>query len=377
MRILFAFPRLSYSGAPKMMSWIANQMAQRGHEVHFVTFFSEEQARVLHERVTFHSLNIHRSGSRLVRNTTEMLKAVCRLHKLIKQVSPDVMVSFLDSVGCVYLPIGRWLTNCRFVVSERADPYARHGVTARLLYSLMRFAHGIVFQTQGAQKFFGNNTAIFRCSTVIPNPVVVNDSVKRMQAMIPAVGERDHRIVTVGRLSLKQKRQDVLLEAFMLFRQSHRDYELVIYGDGPDKKRIQDLIDKMNMSDHVTLAGRTDEVEKAIFRSAAFVLTSDYEGIPNALIEALSLGVPSVSTDCSPGGAALLLRNEENGFLVPRGDAAAIAEKLTVLVEQAAVAERFSRNGPFVAERFAEAVIADKWETYFDDMMKRGGCQSE
>jgi len=370
MKIMFATTCLDYSGAPKMMAWVANQMAERGHEVHLVTFYSEEQARILHDNVQMSSLRITKSKSRLVRNTMGMLKTVSRLHKEVRKLKPDIVVSFLDSVGYVYLPIGRFFAMAKMVASERVDPYSYHGKTALARFALMQFAHGTVFQTTGARQFFEKQKRIYDRSTVIPNPVVLGEHVLAIQKKIPSFSQRDKRIVTVGRLSLRQKRQDVLLEAFKLFHEENPEYTLVMYGDGPDRERIQAMIDESGLSDCAVLAGRTDRVEEEIFHAAVFVLTSDYEGIPNALIEAMSIGVPCVSTDCSPGGAELLIRDGENGFLVSRGDANAIAAKISILVNDAKTAERFSKNSPAITSEFSEDVIAGKWESYLERIAK-------
>lgn len=368
MKFLFAIMGLDYSGAPKMMSWVANQMVEKGHEVHLVTYFSNNRSSALDERVVMHSLQVVRSGSRLVRNTTGMFTTIAKLHKLVKELNPDIFVSFLDSVGYVYLPIGRVLTKSKLVVSERVDPYSYQGFVTKIRFALMKFAHGTVFQTKGAQDFYSKYKKIYRNSTVIPNPVVVSPSVLSIQNHIPSADERDKVIVTVGRLSIKQKRQDVLLKAYKIFRESHPEYKLIVYGDGPDKGTINALINEMGLSDCVTLAGRTDHVEEDIFRAGVFVLTSDFEGIPNALIEAMSIGVPSVSTDCSPGGAALLIQDGENGFLVPRKNAEALAEKMSLIVSDTDISERLSKTGPSITNEFSEIVISDKWETFFESI---------
>ncbi len=371
MKILFMIPRLTYSGAPKMMAWVANNMAKKGHEVHLVTFFSEEQARVLHENVETHSLGVRQSESRLVRNTTGMAKTLSALHKTVRKVKPDIVVSFLDSVGYVYLPIGRLLTKSKFVASERVDPYSYRGKLSKIRFFLMRYANGTVFQTDGAREFFADRKGIYNKSTVIANPVVLSAETEAMLKDVPAYSQRDKRIVTVGRLSLRQKRQDILFDAFKIFHDTHSDYKLVIYGDGEDKDKIQKLIDEKGLSDCVLLAGRTDKVEEKIFNAKAFVLTSDFEGIPNALIEAMSIGVPSVSTDCSPGGAKLLIKDGENGFLVPRGDAKAIADRLCEVVDNEVVSKTFSENGPLISKTFSEDVITEKWEKYFSSMLNK------
>lgn len=366
MKILFTIPTLTYSGAPKMMAWIANQMAARGHDVQIVAFFSDERAQALNENVRFSSLNAGRSRNRIARNTVGMAQTLLRLHKTVKGAKADVVVAFHCSVGYAYLPIGRLFTRSKFVTSERADPYSSQKKIAKLRFFLMMFAHSFAFQTEGARSYFKRRfRKIYKRGEVIPNPVVASEKTRAIRQNPPSFEERDDRVVTVGRLSMHQKRQDVLLEAFKAVRETRPELRLVMYGDGEDKRRIQALVDKMGLTDCATLAGRVSDVEATIAKARAFVLSSDYEGIPNALIEALSVGVPSVSTDCSPGGAALLIKDGENGFLVPRGDAKALAEKLAILVDDKETSERFSANGPAIESEFSEETIAELWENYF------------
>ena len=367
MKIVFTIPNLCYSGAPKMLAWVASQMAAKGHEVHIVAFFSDLRLQTLHPNVIFHCLGIKQSKSRLHRNTVGMAQNVLKLQKYVKKEKPDVLVSFLNSSGYVYLPFSRILNKTKLVISERADPYTYKGFLAKLRFQLMKYAHGAVFQTDGAKDFFKDSLKY--PSVVIPNPVVVSDDVKELLSVpLPKFEERDNRIVTVGRLSISQKRQDVLLKAFEIVHKAHPEMQLAIYGDGVDNKKLQAMINELGLSDCAFLAGRTSTAEKSIYNARAFALSSDFEGIPNALIEALSVGVPSVSTDCSPGGAALLIQDGENGYLVPRGDHEALASRLIELIENKELSERFSQNGPVISERFSEESIADKWESFFSDI---------
>ena len=372
MRILFMTTALDYSGAPKMLSWVANRMAEKGHEVHLVAFFSDEQARKLDERIMFHALGASRDGGRLFRNTIGMLNTISKLHKTVRAIRPDVVISFLDSVGLVYLPVGRLFTKCKFVVSERADPNFWGKKTAGIRSWLMGFAHGTVFQTTGAQRYFQKHKGIYADSTVIPNPVIIQETLReKLSEYQHSYADRDNRIVTVGRLSLRQKRQDVLLDAFGIVHTKHPELKLVIYGDGENREKIRSLTEEKGLADCVLLAGKTSQVERDICSARAFVLTSDYEGIPNALIEAMTVGVPCVSTDCSPGGAALLLRDGENGFLVPCGDAEAVADRLLKVVEDPQIADQFATEGPKISGEFSENRIADLWEQYIECICRK------
>lgn len=371
MKIAFLIHRLSYSGAPKMLAWVANQMAKRGHDVHIVTFFTGEQAHPLDPSVTVHSLNISQSGNRIVRNTVEMAKTQYRLIRLLNRLEPDGVISFNISGTYVHLGLNQLFGRYPVIFSERADPNAYRGATSKVRFAMMGCAAGTVFQTEGARSFYAGK--IYENSTVIPNPVIMKPKVAQsLPEYLHTYAERDNRIVTVGRLALQQKRQDILLEGFRIVHEKHPEMKLVIYGDGGDKEQIQAIAEEKGLVDSVLLAGRVDWIEESICSAQAFALTSDFEGIPNALIEAMTVGVPCVSTDCSPGGAALLIRDGENGFLVPRGDAEAVAQKLLKLIEDPQISDRFAEEGPKVAETFSEDQIADLWEQYILKIFKKG-----
>lgn len=363
MRIAFLFSSLNHSGAPKMLTWVANQMAKRGHEVHVVSFFMTEKMPALEESVTHHCLDIKRSGSRLTRNTVVMAKTQYQLLRKLKQLMPDGIVSFNISGTYVHLALNKIFGRYPVIFSERTDPNIHKGARKKLFKLLMGCAKGTVFQTQGARECFPGK--IYENSVVIPNPAVVKpEAAESLPQYLHTYKTRDNRIVSVGRLSVVQKRQDILLEAFRLVHGKHPEMQLVLYGDGEDKEKIRTLAAEKGLSDSVVLAGNTNQVEEDICSARAFVLTSDYEGIPNALIEAMSVGVPCVSTDCSPGGAALLIQDGENGFLVPRADAPAVAEKLLQLIEDPQTADRFAAEGPKITETLSEDRIADLWEQY-------------
>lgn len=367
MRIVFMNTVFNLSGAPKMMAFVANSMARAGHEVHLLSFFSEVCEQPLEAGVQFHSLAAGRSGSRLVRNTLGMLGTLRRLDAAIRQIKPDAAVTFLDSVGYVYLLANRVLRRCPMVASERTDPYAQRGLTAKIRTFLLGFAHGVVFQTEGAKAFYRDNRRISRMGTVIPNPVILPEEKRaKLPGLRMKAAQRDKRIVTVGRLEMHQKRQDVLLEAFRIVHGKHPGATLHLYGQGPSRERLQQLVQDMGLTDCVVLEGETAQVLEDIHAARMFVLSSDYEGIPNALIEAMTVGLPCVSTDCSPGGAALLIADGENGFLVPRGDAEAMAERMNRLLEDDALCDRFSQQAVRLEEDFAQQRIARLWVTYLE-----------
>lgn len=145
---------------------------------------------------------------------------------------------------------------------------------------------------------------------------------------------------------------------------------LNIYGDGPDKQKIQKLIEDESLENYVHLMGQQDKIPLKIYDSDCFVLSSDYEGIPNALAEAMSIGIPCISTDCSPGGAKLLIRDGKNGFLVDRGDYGAIAEKVIWMKEHPRQNRMIGEKATKVAEQFSEENVLNIWEKEIEKVVE-------
>lgn len=226
---------------------------------------------------------------------------------------------------------------------------------------LFSFADFYVFQTIGAQQYYSK--AIQDRSVVIPNPI------NRIERTVERKGNIERKIVCVARLDLYQKRQDILIEAFIKIEKRYPDVVLELYGDGSkfDEEKLHELssnhsqikfMGKMNESDIV------DHIQNA----AIGVLSSDFEGIPNALLEYMSLGIPSISTDCSPGGAAMLIKNNINGLLVDRGNATELAEAMSFMLDNVEKAEKMGIEGTKVVEDYSENRIQTQWISALNKM---------
>ena len=161
-----------------------------------------------------------------------------------------------------------------------------------------------------------------------------------------------------------QKRLDVLIDAFEIIHPYFELYKLNIYGDGPDKCWLEEYIRNKDLQKFVIMRGVTNNTLDILSKSKMLILTSDFEGIPNILIEAMQVGIPIVSTDCSPGGARLLIQNTENGFLVERGNPKAISECVKILLEDKSCQQSFSQKSRKSLFRFSEPVIEKTWLTY-------------
>ena len=254
------------------------------------------------------------------------------------------MISILASIG-MDIPV---------IISERGDPKANNGWFTRLRDFIYYFADGYVFQTSGAKQYFCNS--IQKRSIVIKNPVV-NEKIPEWSR------ERQKNIiVNVARYELKQKRQDILIEAFAEIASKFPKVDLVLYGSGEDELRIKNVALSFGLTNRVILSGLTTKVYEKIKEAKLFVLSSDYEGIPNALIEAMSVGVPCISTDCSPGGAAELITNRTNGLLVEAGNVEALAQAMEYMLKNPDEAERMGNNAKSIVNELSPNKIIRDWE---------------
>jgi glycosyltransferase involved in cell wall biosynthesis len=281
---------------------------------------------------------------------------ILQLRKLCKQHSADVMVSFIEEANSRALlsTIGLKTKN---LISVRVDPnelmkYRSARLQIKLLYPL---ADGCVYQTETARDSMPKN--LRTKSRVIFNPV--SDVFFRAE-VTPG---QEKRVVTCGRLA-NQKRFDLLIDAFCQVCDDFPDYRLEIYGTGWLEEELQQQIDDLNRADQIRLMGRSEDVPHTIGNAGLFVLSSDYEGLPNALMEAMALGLPIVSTDCSGGGAKALIDPGKDGLLVPCDDADALAEAIRQMLSDPAAAAAMGQQAKQKAAGFAADSIVAQWEDY-------------
>ncbi|MFQ8599375.1 MAG: glycosyltransferase [Oscillospiraceae bacterium] len=193
-----------------------------------------------------------------------------------------------------------------------------------------------------------------RRKEVIPNPV--KDGLPERHT-----GARDCRIVSFCRLE-PQKNLPLLIGAFEKFLQSHPQYALFIYGKGEEKQRLTELVREKNLAESVHFLDFQSDLHQQIVDSAMFVLPSNYEGLSNSMLEAMSIGLPCICTDCPIGGAQMMIQSGENGLLVPVGDEEAMLAAMTRIADDPAFAERLSANASKVRDELSASHILSRWE---------------
>ena len=290
---------------------------------------------------------------------------ILALRKVLKEKKPDVVLTMCTPM-CIYTVPALFGLRVKHIVSERNDPahFAGRISTKIVSKALMRLADGYVFQTSDAQAFYGGSIA--RRSVVIPNPLF---NVEKMSEKAYS-GADTKTIISVGRLN-KQKNQPMLIDAFAEFHQRHPEYRLMIYGEGPERSKLEEQAKNLGIQDACQLPGATNEILDKIYSASLFVLSSNFEGMPNALMEAMALGLPCISTDCPCGGPRELIKNEENGLLVPVGDKTALVAAMEKMTGNREMMMRIGRNAIKIRNTHSMDAICKQWLDYFREVARK------
>ncbi len=284
------------------------------------------------------------------------LKKIGLLRREIKKSGADTML-IMGVPNCIWLIPACVGLGVNVVVSERNDPKNFAGKKLVKIFSrfLMRFAQGFVFQTNDAKAFYAKK--LRNRGQVIFNPLITDK--------LPDVheGKRTKCIVTAGRL-VSQKNQKLLISAFSDVSKKHPEYKLIIYGEGPLRATLESQVAELGLEKSVLFPGNFSDLLEHIKNAAMFVMSSDFEGMPNALIEAMAIGLPCISTDCPCGGPRELIKDGQNGILIPVGDASRLAEAMEKLIEDDALANYIGQNAIKTRKNLDSEVIGKQWMDY-------------
>ena len=333
-KILFAITGLGGGGAERVVSVWASQLAQRGYDVGIFTYARKKTGEytvdprvkrlILTEDIKDYLAMSYFKRYRLMR-------------KMVKEFAPDVMISFLQNmeIWMAAATVGMKVTR---VDTVRISPWhCYNGAVIKLLWKLcLKTSDMNILQSEDQKPFFSQR--VQKKCVVVPNPL--NETYEKEGKT--EFASRVTKFAAAGRLC-KHKNFPLLINAFAKACKERSDMTLDIYGKGDDAyvAELQSLIDTLGVGARVRLCGKTNDMHTALLEHDAFVMSSNYEGMPNALAEAMAVGLVCISTDCKTGPRDLI-KDGENGFLVPVGDVDAMAEKIRLVAEMdAAQIEQF------------------------------------
>lgn len=342
-KIVFVLPDMPGGGSERVVALLANEYSKRGIKTAILLFAGHETAYRLEDGVEVVSMGEPSKGKILT-----ILERLHRMRNYYKENRGCQIWSFCV-MGAFFSVLAALGQKHYFLVSERTDP--DRDVHKKLRNFAYRFADVIVCQTKESIRSFPRDIA--RRTVVLPNPVDVGD-------IRPYDGEREKRIVSVGRLQYPKNHQ-LLFRAFAGFVREFPDYTLELYGKGKDEAQLRELAARLGISGKVVFHGFSSRVKEEITAAAMYVLSSDYEGVSNSMLEAIALGIPVIATDCPIGGCRMYIEDGINGLLVPVGAIEPLTEAMKKIASDQEFARKLSMEGRKLREQNNIAEIADRF----------------
>ena len=357
-------------GAERVATTLANAWVRVGHDVTLVPTYLGGHAASYSTRDDVAVARLEKFFSkRAARISGQVPAKLQALRRLVTGFSPDVVVSFLTNVNIMAI-IALAGTNKPLVISERVDVTAgveMSGLLKAGRRALYQFADSLVIQTEDAASRYRQHIFRIPQTAVIPNPLPQELHQSGSRASHQG---RGGTIVSMGRL-VPQKQFHQLITAFAQTFRNDPAWQLTIWGEGPQRGPLQGWIDELQMQERIRLPGVASSPWDCLSAAQIFVLSSAYEGFPNAMLEAMALGMPCVAYDC-PSGPKDLADGGAAAVLVPTGDVGSLAAALRTLADEPAQRARLGAvAAESVRERFSEAAILSKWDTLFAMLQKK------
>lgn len=353
--VAFYIGSLKKGGAERVFVNLASWFLARGYEVTMVTQYQKENEYELPKGVkrVLSDLTPEEEGGRLA----NIWRRFRKLRRIFRETGADLVLSTIGKNNFMAILANAFMPT-KVVVSVVAEPTEEYpnALMRFLAKTLFYFADGIVMQTTDAVRFF--QKSLQKKCVILKNSLNPDFVRPRFE------GARQQDIVAVGRMD-DNKNQRMAIRAFGRLAERFPQTRLILYGDGPLKEELEKETAQSPQAGRILFPGRVTDVPERIEKAYAFVLTSFTEGMPNTLIEAMSLGLACVSTDCPCGGPRDLIRDGENGFLVPTDDDEALAQRLAELLSDPEQADRIGREAAKLQQEYAPEKVNAEWERYF------------
>lgn len=352
MHVVFTISGLGAGGAERVLQLITADWA-REHRITIISFDAPTDLAFhpFDPRVELIRLNIRATRPGLFRQTFTIIRRISTLRRTIRELNPDVVISFLTKINVITL-IANFSMNYPLIVSERNNPKMQtSNATWNFLLSRLHWrASAIVMQTRGSLECLEGKAR--------ERAVVISNPVERLA--LPAPKSGPPVLAAVGRLTA-QKGFDLLIEAFAAVAPSHPDWTLRIWGEGALRQQLERQVESLDLVHRIQLPGNSRNPEEWITDADAFVFSSRYEGFGNALAEAAGAGLAVISFDC-PFGPSDIIDHERTGLLVPPADVKALSAALDRVMGDKELRERLGGAARADIQRFAPDKIVAQWD---------------
>ncbi|MDR2412526.1 MAG: glycosyltransferase family 4 protein [Holosporales bacterium] len=354
-RLAFVGYALGPGGAERDLSRNANFWVTEGHDVSLFIFIDPEEKPFypIDPSIHVHSLKASIPGFSFIQYSSLVRWFLCLiiLRQALKKLRPHVVIAYVDLANIITLVASRGL-GIPVIIAERTDPFS-HKISSffeQLRRITYRWAKKLVVQTPQAASYFSKNLQSRTC--VIPNGIC-------KPSHFCTIRQEVRSLVSMGRLD-PYKGFDILIESCVTLFAQNPALHLTIYGEGPYRGTLEEIIYHHNLADRVHLPGAIVQVEETLAQADLFLFPSFYEGFPNALCEAMAVGLPVIASHCL--GNAAVVRDGIDGYLVPIKDVSALTQKMAFLIKNPEERLRLSKNARLLPERFSEEQARQRWK---------------
>jgi len=357
LKIMFYYASMHLGGAERIIATLANNFVARGDEVAVMVNDSLPTGYPLDRRVRFINQNAESDSHGMLDAIRHNLRRVILTRKYFREIRPDVVLCFAIN-NLTFTVLARPGLGIKAIGSDRNNPnYSEYGVWDKVRNHIAPRAEGFIFQTQAARNYYPHS--VQERSVVIPNGIAPEE----LSAQVDPLDQRiPGSICAVGRLE-QQKGFDTLIRAFAIFLEKNPGYTLTIFGEGTERQKLEAMIAGLGLTSQVILAGRISNVFEELSRREIFVLSSRFEGMPNALMEGMACGCACISTDCDFGPGELI-QDGLNGLLIPVDDQAAMAAAMERLARDTVFAQNLAQNALKIRETHSMENMAGRFYDY-------------
>jgi len=361
-KIAFLIFSLGSGGAERVVSGLANNLADT-HDVTIITLVKKIPFYQLNSKVQLlHCSDKIKTATNPLSSLYDGVVRVITIYKFLRKHEIQLLINFMTMAN-IYGILASKLAKIPCIISERANHavYQLPKLIVKIRNLIYKHANLLVVQTEGNKDFYENVISPDKI-LIIQNPI--SETLQSKRSLHRKEGKKNY-ILNVG--SFKQgKAQDLLISAFANI--PNEGWELIFVGEGPKKSRFLQLAHDLKIADKTSFEGQQSDIHTYYKNATIFVFTSEHEGFPNALMEALFFGIPSISTDC-PYGPSDLITDGENGFLIPVGNRKKLEKQMMKLMGDVDLQHQFSEKAILSTKKFEMELIAGQWKQQINKLL--------
>lgn len=347
-KIAFIISSLNAGGAERVVSLLANEFS-KNKKVFVITLNKDEPFYKLDSNVSLIQLGVLNNSNNLILAFLSNFILIQKIYQIFKINKISHVIGFMTTSNILAIICGKLLTNIKVSISERRNPLTHNfGIWGKARSFLYKYADCLIVQTDFIKDYYSKIMPLSKIK-IIKNPIILNKQ---------SFTKKEKIVLCVGRLN-NNKNQTQLIKYFSKI--DFKDWKLVFCGDGPNKLKMQELIEKLNLKESVFLEGNVKNVQNYYKKASVFAFTSKSEGFPNAILEAMSFGCACISSNCVTG-TNKLITNEYNGYLIEQDSHNQYVFALEKLMFNSDLRRKFVENSNNLIKEYSVSKITKEWE---------------